>query len=73
MPPTSSFGGALGEGLVSKSANQSTGGLIGQLFGGWNARRQWKYQKSNGLAATIRPRANESSVRAAAGPIRLRK
>lgn len=45
MPPTSSFGGALGEGLVSKSANQSTGGLIGQLFGGWNARRQWKYQK----------------------------
>ncbi|UPW42003.1 DNA pilot protein [Dipodfec virus RodF1_38] len=37
----SSFGGQ----IASQAIGQASGGLIGQLFGGWNARRQWKYQR----------------------------
>lgn len=40
-----SFVQGLGNAVGSAAATGTTGGLLGQLFGGWNARRQWKYQK----------------------------
>lgn len=31
--------------VIGNSANNMASGLINQLFGGWNARRQWKYTR----------------------------
>lgn len=43
--PTQSFTSTFGGQLLGNAASQASSGLIGQLFGGWNARRQWKYMK----------------------------
>lgn len=40
-----SFGASLGQGFAAGAGAGATSGLFGQLFGGWNARRQWKYQR----------------------------
>lgn len=40
-----SFGASLGQGLGAGAGAAGTSGLIGTLFGGWTARRQWKYQR----------------------------
>lgn len=40
-----SFGRALGESAASTGTNGLINGLFGQLFGGMNARRQWKFQQ----------------------------
>lgn len=50
MPATAalgaaSFGAQLGQGLAQTGASGLISGALGQLFGGMNARRQWKYQK----------------------------
>lgn len=42
--PTS-FGRALGESAASTGTNGLINGVFGQLFGGMNARRQWKFQQ----------------------------
>ncbi len=40
-----SFGQALGQSAASTGATGLISGALGQLFGGMNARRQWKYQQ----------------------------
>lgn len=40
-----SFGRALGESAASTGTNGLINGFLGQLFGGMNARRQWRYQQ----------------------------
>ena len=40
-----SFGQALGQGAASTGANGLINGFLGQLFGGMNARRQWRFQQ----------------------------
>lgn len=40
-----SFGRALGESAASTGTNGLINGFLGQLFGGINARRQWKFQQ----------------------------
>lgn len=42
---TASFGRALGESAASTGTNGLINGFLGQLFGGMNARRQWKFQQ----------------------------
>lgn len=42
---TASFGRALGESAASTGTNGLINGFLGQLFGGMNARRQWRYQQ----------------------------
>ena len=44
-PPAASFGQALGQSAASTGTNGLITGFLGQLFGGMNARRQWKFQK----------------------------
>lgn len=40
-----SFGRSLGMSAASAGSNGLIGGFLGQLFGGMNARRQWKFQQ----------------------------
>ena len=40
-----SFGASLGQSAASQGTTGLISGALGQLFGGMNARRQWKYQK----------------------------
>lgn len=40
-----SFGSTFGGQMLGQFASQGSSGLLGQLFGGWNARRQWKYMR----------------------------
>lgn len=40
-----SFGAQLGQGIAQTGSSGLISGFLGQLFGGMNARRQWKYQK----------------------------
>lgn len=40
-----SFGRALGQSAASTGSNGLINGFLGQLFGGMNARRQWRYQQ----------------------------
>ena len=40
-----SFGQSLGQAAASTGATGLIGGALGQLFGGMNARRQWKFQQ----------------------------
>ena len=40
-----SFGRALGESAASTGTNGLINGFLGQLFGGMNARRQWRFQQ----------------------------
>ena len=40
-----SFGQALGQSAASTGSNGLITGFLGQLFGGMNARRQWRFQK----------------------------
>lgn len=42
---STSFGRALGESAASTGTNGLINGFLGQLFGGMNARRQWKFQQ----------------------------
>lgn len=42
---SASFGRALGESAASTGTNGLINGFLGQLFGGMNARRQWRYQQ----------------------------
>jgi len=42
---TASFGRALGESAASTGTTGLINGFLGQLFGGMNARRQWKFQQ----------------------------
>lgn len=42
---TASFGRALGESAASTGTNGLINGFLGQLFGGMNARRQWRFQQ----------------------------
>ena len=42
---TASFGRALGESAASTGSTGLINGFLGQLFGGMNARRQWRYQQ----------------------------
>jgi len=44
-PIASSFGQALGQSAASTGATGLISGALGQLFGGMNARRQWRYQQ----------------------------
>lgn len=44
-PPAASFGQALGQSAASTGTNGLINGFLGQLFGGMNARRQWKFQQ----------------------------
>ena len=44
-PPAASFGQALGQSAASTGTNGLITGFLGQLFGGMNARRQWKFQQ----------------------------
>lgn len=44
-PTAVSFGQSLGQSAASTGTTGLISGAIGQLFGGMNARRQWKYQK----------------------------
>jgi len=44
-PVASSFGQALGQSAASTGATGLISGALGQLFGGMNARRQWRYQQ----------------------------
>ena len=41
----SSFGQALGQSAASTGTNGLINGFLGQLFGGMNARRQWRFQQ----------------------------
>lgn len=43
--PTASFGQALGQSAASTGATGLITGALGQLFGGMNARRQWRFQQ----------------------------
>lgn len=42
---TASFGRALGESAASTGTTGLINGFLGQLFGGMNARRQWRFQQ----------------------------
>ena len=42
---TASFGRSLGESAASTGTTGVINGFLGQLFGGMNARRQWRYQQ----------------------------
>ena len=42
---SASFGRAIGESAASTGANGLINGFLGQLFGGMNARRQWRFQQ----------------------------
>lgn len=42
---TASFGRALGESAASTGSTGLINGFLGQLFGGMNARRQWRFQQ----------------------------
>jgi hypothetical protein len=42
---TASFGRSLGESAASTGTTGLINGFLGQLFGGMNARRQWRYQQ----------------------------
>lgn len=44
-PVPASFGQALGQSAASTGATGLISGALGQLFGGMNARRQWRYQQ----------------------------
>lgn len=44
-PAAASFGQALGQSVASTGATGLISGALGQLFGGMNARRQWRYQQ----------------------------
>jgi len=44
-PAAASFGQALGQSAASTGATGLISGALGQLFGGMNARRQWKFQQ----------------------------
>lgn len=44
-PPAASFGQALGQSAASTGSHGLINGFLGQLFGGMNARRQWKFQQ----------------------------
>ena len=44
-PVPASFGQALGQSAASSGATGLISGALGQLFGGMNARRQWRYQQ----------------------------
>lgn len=41
-----SFGQALGQSAASTGTTGLISGALGQLFGGMNARRQWKFNKN---------------------------
>lgn len=43
--PAASFGQALGQSVASTGASGLITGALGQLFGGMNARRQWRFQQ----------------------------
>ena len=43
--PSASFGQALGQSAASAGTTGLISGALGQLFGGMNARRQWRFQK----------------------------
>lgn len=43
--PAASFGQALGQSAASTGATGLITGALGQLFGGMNARRQWRFQQ----------------------------
>ena len=42
---SASFGQALGQSAASTGATGLISGALGQLFGGMNARRQWRFQQ----------------------------
>ena len=44
-PVAASFGQALGQSAASTGATGLISGALGQLFGGMNARRQWRFQQ----------------------------
>lgn len=44
-PALASFGSSLGQAAASTAATGATSGLLGQIFAGANARRQWRYQQ----------------------------
>ena len=44
-PPAASFGQALGQSAASTGTTGLINGFLGQLFGGMNARRQWRFQQ----------------------------
>lgn len=44
-PVAASFGQALGQSAASSGTTGLISGALGQLFGGMNARRQWKFQQ----------------------------
>jgi len=44
-PAAASFGQALGQSAASSGATGLISGALGQLFGGMNARRQWRFQQ----------------------------
>lgn len=45
FPAAASFGQALGQSAASTGSTGLITGALGQLFGGMNARRQWKFQQ----------------------------
>lgn len=45
MPTPTSFGMQLLQNTGNQAASGTTGGLLGQLFAGANARREWKYKQ----------------------------
>lgn len=45
IPVAASFGAQLAQGAAQTGTSGLISGALGQLFGGMNARRQWKYQK----------------------------
>lgn len=45
IPGAASFGQALGQSAASTGTTGLISGALGQLFGGMNARRQWRYQQ----------------------------
>lgn len=44
-PAAASFGQSLGQSVASSGATGLISGALGQLFGGMNARRQWRFQQ----------------------------
>lgn len=45
VPAAASFGQSLGQSAASTGATGLISGALGQLFGGMNARRQWRFQQ----------------------------
>jgi len=45
IPVAASFGQALGQSAASTGSSGLINGFLGQLFGGMNARRQWRFQQ----------------------------